>query len=65
MRLHPSIAETYRTRVADLAHALEKPARAGEARDTLRALIDKVVLTPVKGALLQKSSSRRASPFRR
>ncbi len=50
VRLHPSMAETYRTRVADLVRALEEPDRSGEARDALRALIDKVVLTPVEGA---------------
>jgi site-specific DNA recombinase len=49
IRLHPSMAATYRTRVADLVRSLEDPDRAEEAREALRALIDKVVLTPVPG----------------
>lgn len=44
--LHPNIAETYRKKVARLAEALNQPADRDEATTALRALIDKVVLTP-------------------
>lgn len=44
--LHPNIAETYRKKVARLAEALNQPTERDEAATALRALIDKVVLTP-------------------
>lgn len=44
--LHPNIAETYRKKVTRLAEALNQPEERDDAATALRALIDKVVLTP-------------------
>jgi len=44
--LHPSMARRYREEVRGLRDALNDPARRGEAGELLRALIEKVVLTP-------------------
>ena len=44
--LHPNIAETYRKKVTRLAEALNQPEERDEAATALRALINKVVLTP-------------------
>ena len=49
--LHPSMADLYREKVTSLAQALEHPDSRPEAAETLRGLIDKIVLTPVDGAL--------------
>ena len=46
--LHPSLAETYRTRMRDLVAGLAdaEPGQALEAREAIRALVDRLVLTP-------------------
>jgi site-specific DNA recombinase len=49
--LHPSMADLYRTKVEDLAAALQAEGSRLEASETLRGLIDSIVLTPEKGQL--------------
>jgi hypothetical protein len=44
--LHPSLADFYRTNVAQLAAALQADGSGLEASETLRGLIDSIVLTP-------------------
>jgi site-specific DNA recombinase len=48
-RLHPSLAETYRRKVAALHQALAVDATRDEAFELIRSLIEKVVVTPVAG----------------
>jgi site-specific DNA recombinase len=49
--LHPGMAELYRSRVTDLAKALEHPESRSEATESLRGLIEAIVLTPDHGEL--------------
>jgi site-specific DNA recombinase len=49
--LHPSMADLYRTKVEDLAAALQHEDSRLEASETLRGLIDSIVLTPENGQL--------------
>jgi len=49
--LHPSMSELYRTKVTQLADALERPDTRTEATEMLRGLIDEIVLTPDQGQL--------------
>jgi site-specific DNA recombinase len=51
IRLHPNLAEMYKTKLVDLAAALIEPVAAAEAGEILRSLIDRIVLTPVAGVL--------------
>jgi site-specific DNA recombinase len=44
--LHPRMADVYRSKVAELAVALQQPDTRLEASETLRGLIDTIVLTP-------------------
>ena len=44
--LHPSIAETLRRRIERLTEALSHPGNALEAANTIRQIIDRVVVTP-------------------
>ena len=44
--LHPNMSRLYHSNVSDLANALNEPDVRREAAEALRALIDKVVLTP-------------------
>jgi hypothetical protein len=44
--LHPGIAETYRRRIERLTEMLSHPGNALEAADTIREIIDRVVVTP-------------------
>ena len=48
VRLHPNMAGTYRTRVRDLVAGLAdaEPEQSLEAREAIRALVDRIVLTP-------------------
>jgi site-specific DNA recombinase len=48
--LHPNAADIYRSKVADLETSLNAPEIRAEASDALRALIERVVLTPDAGA---------------
>ncbi|RJL15835.1 recombinase family protein [Paracoccus siganidrum] len=48
-RLHPRIAETYHDRIQALIAGLSEPEAEGEAREAIRGLIDKIVVTPVPG----------------
>ena len=45
VRLHPGMAQTYRRKVAGLVRALAEEDDAGTAREAIRGLIDRVVLT--------------------
>ena len=49
--LHPSMADLYRTKVEDLAAALQREDTRTEASETLRGLIESIVLMPEKGQL--------------
>ena len=49
--LHPSMADLYRTKVEELAAALQREDARTEASETLRGLIDAIVLIPEKGQL--------------
>ncbi len=49
--LHPKMADLYREKVTHLAEALEHSDSRPEAVETLRDLIDEIVLTPVDGQL--------------
>jgi site-specific DNA recombinase len=46
VRLHPKMSETYRERVAALIRALAESDGMEEAREAIRGLIEKIVLTP-------------------
>ena len=48
---HPSMADLYRTQVEQLAAALQADGSRLEASETLRGLIDSIVLTPHEGQL--------------
>jgi site-specific DNA recombinase len=50
-RLHPNLAEIYRSKVAALHEALADEASRDEAFELIRSLIDKVVVTPTKGEM--------------
>ncbi len=49
--LHPSMADLYRTKVEQLAAALQREDTRLEASETLRGLIDSIVLSPEGGQL--------------
>jgi site-specific DNA recombinase len=49
--LHSSMADLYRSKVEDLAAALQREDTRLEASEMLRGLIDSIVLTPEKGQL--------------
>ena len=49
--LHPSIGDLYRTKVEQLASALQREDTRLEASDMLRGLVDSIVLTPEGGQL--------------
>jgi site-specific DNA recombinase len=49
--LHPSMADLYRTKVEGLAAALHREDTRPAASDTLRGLIDSIVLAPEAGQL--------------
>jgi site-specific DNA recombinase len=44
--LHPQMADIYRTKVTQLAKALQEPESRPEATEALRGLVDAIVLTP-------------------
>ena len=48
-RLHPNLAEVYRTKVQNLHLALGDPATQTEATEIIQTLIERVVVTPVEG----------------
>jgi site-specific DNA recombinase len=47
--LHPEMARIYRTKVTELAKALQEPDSRSEATEALRGLVDAIVLTPDDG----------------
>ena len=52
--LHPEMARIYRTKVKELANALQEPESRSEATEALRGLVDAIVLTPnASGEALQ------------
>jgi hypothetical protein len=52
--LHPEMARVYRTKVSELAKALQEPDSRSEATEALRGLVDAIVLTPdLAGGALQ------------
>jgi site-specific DNA recombinase len=51
LRLHPNLPVVYKKKVEKLAEALSEPGTAAEASEIIRALIDRIVLTPVDGIL--------------
>jgi len=48
LRIHPNVAEIYRTKIQRLEDALTRPDDASEAAEAMRGLIEKIVLTPGK-----------------
>ena len=46
MALHPSLPQLYRRKVERLESLLADPELAGEAMEAIRALIERIVLTP-------------------
>jgi site-specific DNA recombinase len=49
--LHPSMADLYRSKVEELASALQREDTRLEASDSLRGLVESIVLTPRNGQL--------------
>ena len=47
LRIHPSMAKTYRLRIGQLIHGLSEAERMDEAKEALRALVEKIVLVPI------------------
>ncbi len=47
VRFHPRMADVWRERIGVLIRGLREPDSAGEAKEALRALIDRIVLVPV------------------
>jgi hypothetical protein len=47
--LHPEMPRIYRTKVRELAKALQEPESRSEATEALRGLVDCIVLTPDEG----------------
>lgn len=46
IRLHPGMAEVYRHKVRELAEGLADPSKNLEVTEAIRALVDRIVLTP-------------------
>ena len=49
LRLHSNLPEVYRSKIDRLAEALNAPDTVTEAAEIMRGLIDRIVLTPVRG----------------
>lgn len=47
LRIHPKMADTYHSRIKSLIARLTEPDNTMEARDEIRSLIEKIVITPV------------------
>jgi DNA invertase Pin-like site-specific DNA recombinase len=47
LRIHPKMADTYHTRIKALIERLAEPDSDSDAREEIRSLIDKIVVTPV------------------
>src|SRR2546428_2885645 len=63
--LHPSMADLYRTKVEQLAAALQREDSRIEASETLRGLIDSIVVTPEGGQLRIELRGNLAAMFER
>jgi hypothetical protein len=48
--VHPNVPDLYQRKVSELEQLLEADAEGDEARELIRSMIDKVVLTPREGA---------------
>ncbi|MDT1064796.1 hypothetical protein RM190_23300 [Paracoccus sp. CPCC 101403] len=48
--LHPRIAETYHVQVSKVIEALQDADHEGDAKDTIRALIEQITVTPEPGS---------------
>ena len=48
---HPRLAQVYREKVEDLLDAYTNEASRAQAQETIRRLIERIVLTPVNGKL--------------
>ena len=46
VRFHPSMAKTYRDRIGQLIRGMSHAGEVDEAKEALRALVDKIVLSP-------------------
>ena len=49
VRLHPNLAQLYRRKVEQLQEALQHPEVRDEAIQTLRGLLESVIVAPIKG----------------
>ncbi|WP_096787955.1 recombinase family protein [Rhodobacter sp. CZR27] len=49
VRFHPSMSGAYRERIGALIRALREPEGMEEAKEAIRAMVEKIVLTPVMG----------------
>ena len=49
--IHPNMAALYRRKVSEIETLLAEPASRDKAMQTIRSLIDRIVLTPVAGEL--------------
>ncbi|WP_113913321.1 recombinase family protein [Roseovarius dicentrarchi] len=47
LRIHPKMADTYHTRIKALIERLAEPDSDSEAKEEIRSLIEKIVVTPV------------------
>ncbi len=47
LRIHPKMADTYHTRIKTLIDRLAEPDSDSDAKEEIRSLIDKIVVTPV------------------
>lgn len=47
LRIHPKMADTYHTRIKALIERLAEPDSDSDAKEEIRSLIDKIVVTPV------------------
>ena len=57
LRIHPSMAKSYRIRISQLIAGLSDAERMEEAKEALRALIEKVELVPVSAAAREPGRS--------
>ena len=49
VRLHPNLAQLYRRKVVQLQEVLQHPELRDEAIQTLRGLLESVIVVPIKG----------------
>ncbi|MGE0008733.1 MAG: hypothetical protein AB7S92_24525 [Parvibaculaceae bacterium] len=59
--IHPNVAGIYRQKAERLAEALQRPQERDEAADAIRALIDRITLTPCAQSRRDRSHTARQS----